>query len=293
MRLKGFDPTQTGPLDLFRAFKEWFARNALYLFVAGVALLATRWYLIAKYGFESPDVPTWMWVVALAATAGILLGFYPVLLAINSLWSKDDEPLVELDPDTGDLAVLDLAPDRFENMTVVDHNGKIRSPSYLHEIRLASGRKAVEVDEYYPEENVAVASWMAGATNRDIRRHEKATSWIKRELSREADKSLDALVNAPEIMRAQGSLIANTLIRTVEGVEKPGDDEAGVYERMYEVVEEADVTGQLLEDRGVEDVDEAIKAMSNGDSEDEENDFDMERFSEMISQNSAEEVEAE
>ena len=270
-----FDPTVVGPADVYRGAKAWLRAYVRVLILGAVVLTGVYVYANAKHGYTLPDVPTPALVFAFAMFGGAAVGYLPAKRLVNWLWREESVQLVELDADDGDLAVIEISPDRFSDMTVLDHHGDERPSTYLHEIRLASGGTGYEVDKYDREENVAVSSWMAGATNRDIRRHEKAVAWIKKELSREADKSLDALVNAPEVMRAQGSVIANTLIRAVEGVEKPGEDEAGVYQQMYDVVEEADVTGDLLEDRETQNVDEAIRSMTEEDGNGELEDLDL------------------
>lgn len=265
-----FDPAQTGPVDVYQGAKAWLHEYTRILLGGAVVLTVAYLYANSRYGYTLPDVPQWVLVLVVAMFGGALVGYVPARKLVDWLWHEETITLVELEADDGDLGIIEISPDRFSRMTVLDHKGDERPSTYLHQVRLLSGGSAYEVDRYLPEQNVAVASWMAGATNRDIRRHEKAVKWIKKELSREADKSLDALVNAPEVMRSQGKVIANTLIRAVEGVEKPGEDDAGVYNQMYDVVENADVTGDLLEDRGTDDVDASIRKMSNGDDEQDE-----------------------
>lgn len=254
-----FDPRRTGPLDLARQTHRWASENARELGGGGLVILVVAMFTKAQFGWELPEVPNAVLVLMFAAIGGAVLGYYPTKALINWLYSEDTEILVELDGSSGDLGVIEISEDRFSRMTVLDHDGNEQSTAFLHTVSLKSGRTAREVDHYDPETNTAVASWMADATNRDLRKHKHGVDYVKRQLSIEADKSLDALVNTPEVLRAQGSVIANSMIRAVEGVETPGNEEAQIYKQMWDTVESEDISGDLLSDHETDDVDSAIR----------------------------------
>ena len=246
-----FDPRQYGPLDCWSDIQSWISHRDRELLGVGALLTAVYGVLWIVYGV-SISIPSWIPVFAGSVIAALIIGIYPVRKAIETLWDSEMVPIVVLDAASGDLGVVELSPARFRDLTVVDHGGERHDSSFLREVSLMGGRRAYEVDQYDPERNVAVSSWMSGATNRDIRRHKHTVRYLKEELSREADKSLDALVNAPEVLREQGAVIANSMIRTAEGVESPTDESSDVYDQMWERVEETDRSEELLQDRGME-----------------------------------------
>lgn len=253
-----FDPTVTGPFDVLRAARRYVAERARW-FGGGILLLwLTVTIAMTVYEWEPPEIPIAFWVLVLASGGGALIGVYPIKRMIAFLWEDDRTILVDLDPVDGDLAIWELTEQKWAELTVVDPEGRVRSPSFLHETRLKSGRKAREVMSYDPESNIAVASWMAGAGNRDIRRHERAVEYIIRELSVEADKALDQLIEAPEAIREQGKVVGMHMIKTAEGVTTPDAEDSSVYRDLFDVARDANVSESLLEDRGEENIDEAI-----------------------------------
>ena len=254
-----FDPKEYGPFDLWSDIKSWMSHRDRELLAVGVIGAIALGVANVRYGV-SISIPAWVRVYIGSVIAALLIGIYPVRKAVETLWDSEMVPLVVLDAANGDLGVIELSPARFRDLTVVDHGGDRHDSSFLREISLMGGRRAFEVDDYDPERNVAVSSWMSGATNRDIRRHKHTVSYLKEELSREADKSLDALVNAPEVLREQGAVIANSMIRTAEGVESPTDESADVYDQMWERVEQTDRSEELLQDRGMsgDSIEEAL-----------------------------------
>jgi len=246
-----FDPRQYGPFDLWSDIKSWMSSRDRELLAVGVIGVIGLAVANARYGV-SISIPGWVRIYIGSVIAALLIGIYPVRKTVETLWDSEMVPLVVLDAANGDIGVIELSPARFRDLTVVDHGGERHDSSFLREVSLMGGRRAYEVDEFDPERNVAVSSWMSGATNRDIRRHKHTVKYLKEELSREADKSLDALVNAPEVLREQGAVIANSMIRTAEGVESPSEESADVYDQMWERVSDTDRSEELLQDRGME-----------------------------------------
>jgi hypothetical protein len=255
-----FDPRLYGPRDAISDLTAWVRlrdREILATVAVGViALIAIH----ARYGIEI-EIPNALPVFASALGIAALASIPITRKVIEMLWGEDHVSLVVLDAADGEIGVVDLSPARFKNMRVVDHAGDRKDSSFLREIQTWGGGRAFECDRYDPDQNIAVCSWMAGATNRDIRRHKHAVKYLKKELSREADKSLDILINAPEIIREQGSVAINDMIREAEGVTTPGEENSELYERMYDRTEAVDKSEDLLDDRGIDhdSIEEAIR----------------------------------
>lgn len=242
-----FDPEEVGPLDLLHAVKESARRfvneNSRYLIVSGVALLL----ISLHFGISIPRFPNWLWVALLTFVVAVP---YAVLLGIKlaaGLYQRDVEVLSAVDPATGDLRILEVDPDRFEQMAVKNQNGEVRDLDHLKTIRV-NGSLAYEVDHYQEEQNVAVASWQAGETNASIRRQKSQIKRIKTSLEREADKSLELLANHPDILRKHASEVANRLIKVAEGIEVPSG--GALHENLSDTIEESDPSEELL--RGYE-----------------------------------------
>jgi hypothetical protein len=247
-----FDPRHYGPIDIYRDTAAWVSKRDRELLAVGTILLIALIGIHARYGIEI-EIPRWAPVMIGSSVASMLIGIYPVRRVVEVLWDSENIPIVILDAGDGDLGVIEVSPTRFRDMRVIDHDGDEHDSSFLREIQLASGSRAYEVDHYHPDRNVAICSWMSGATNRDIRRHKHSVRYLKEQLSKEADKSLDALVNAPEVLREQGAVIANSMIRTAEGVDTPTEESTDIYDKMWSRVEETDKSEELLADRGLDD----------------------------------------
>jgi len=269
-----FDPSRTGPLDLLSMLIRAVERRLVE--IVGIVLVGTLGYafLAARYGV-SISIPTWFWVGSLSMLGGALITAYPVRMLIDWMGSEDSYVLVDQSPVDGDLGVYELSADKWSDLTVYDRNGTKRSATYLHEVRLRSGGRGWEVDGYDPEENIAVSSWMAGASNRDIRRHEKMVDLVKRELSAEAELAVDELIDAPEAIRSVGSEVAHEIIMTAEQIESPG--RGSVSDRLSEIVQrEEEKVSTVLDDNTVEldsedrdsiEIDEIVSSSGSGSTE--------------------------
>jgi polyhydroxyalkanoate synthesis regulator phasin len=255
------DPEEIGPLELSVLIGRWISKNAVRLFVAGVVVA-----IVAGYGVEngwwSLEIPTWVWVFVGATLAAIVLGTYPIMRALRWLWTDRSHALVDIDPVDGDIAVYELSDDRFANLTVIGRDGdeKPSPTAALHEVRLASGSTGYEVESYDPATNTAVASWMAGASNWEIRRHQRTVDVVVEELSAEASRSLDEIIEAPEAVRRQGSTVVNELVRIAEGERAPG--EASVSEELSKIVgDQHSKTEELISDRGIDDLESRLEEL--------------------------------
>jgi polyhydroxyalkanoate synthesis regulator phasin len=201
----------------------------------------------------------------------MILGLYPVRGVVNVLWSDESHTLVDIDPVDGDVAVYELSDYQFTDLTVEGSEGEeVANPATsLHEVRLSSGGTGYEVESYDPETNTASVSWMAGATNIDVRRHKRMVDVIIEELSVEAERSLDEIIEAPELMRQHGSEVVNEMIQIAEGERSPG--EGSVAESIGELTrEQHDQTDSLISDRGIDDIEARIEELENGSSNSEE-----------------------
>lgn len=179
--------------------------------VFGVAFLVSSvwWYT----GLSASDIPTWGWV---AIAVVVLTTPYAIAIstfAISLVFRPYDVVLHELEPETGDIAVHDLAADRYEDLVVVDANGTEIGKQYLHEIDVRRAGQAYEVTSYNPETNVAEVSWMGEASNADIRRHQEITEQLKESLSplarayRDMHAKMDIVVEQ-RVSDAVGSVMA-------------------------------------------------------------------------------------
>lgn len=242
----GFDPRETGPLDLFEQARAWISD---VIETYGTVLIASATVLIAVAWWQEvqvPTVPTWLKLAA-----------YTSLLASGSAWvvgkrlarwvhTPDDVLLSVQNAKNGDQRLIRISPDRLDSMRILNHNGEQRDREFLHK-PVINGRTAYEVDHYHVEQNTAVASWQAGVSNSQIRADRASIDRIKTKLEREADKALELAANHSAIVREHATEVAHYLIATVEGVEVPHEDGGTrLDDRLSDLLDEADVSDQLL-----------------------------------------------
>lgn len=250
-----FDPTEVGPLDVLSAARyrtrSFVNEHAKVLIPSGVVLVALLVWAHVEHGLSWPGLPNWLKAGLLGS--GVMLPWaYIVGSKLAKGLHRDDSVILSVtDATNGDQDLLRISPDTFDRMTVLNHNDKERGREFLHIVRI-NGVAAYEVDRYDADKNVAVASWQAGASNREIRRDRRVIKRIKTTLEREADKALEALVNHPEILRKQTSAVANRIIAVAEEVEQPGA--SGLHDELSDLLDEADPSQALLDDD--EDVDD-------------------------------------
>jgi len=242
----GFDPRETGPLDLGAQARD---RLASILDTYGTVLIAAVTVLISVawwQGVQPPEIPTWLKLAA-----------YTSLLASGSAWvvgkrlarwvhTPDDVLLSVQNAKNGDQRLIRISPDRLDSMRILNHNGEQRDREFLHK-PVINGRTAYEVDHYHVEQNTALASWQAGVSNSEIRADRASIDRIKTKLEREADKALELAANHSAIVREHATEVAHYLIATVEGVEVPHEDGGTrLDDRLSDLLDDADVSDQLL-----------------------------------------------
>lgn len=239
-----FDPTEVGPSDVVGAVFAWLVRRWIPIAIAGafIATLAVwqGWSFPSSRAFlESP--PNWAMVAIL--TSLLVAPMYLVSKRVaDGVYTREVKRVVEVDGISPGYNVYLLEPETFEKMTVHNHNGTEKDRDFLNEVHV-NGKPAVEVDEYDPEENVATASWLAGATNAEIRVQREKIDDIKGDLEAEADKALEFLARAPTIMRSQSTDVANYLIREVQGIDQPQGEQ--LHDQLAEAYEDIDVEDLL------------------------------------------------
>lgn len=253
------DPRKVGPMDIVRAYwsalKRFASNNAPYLIGASVILVGAAWH----YGISIPTLPNWTLVMllssAVAAPCALVVGWK----LSRALYGPDTVLLSVQNPMNGDQRLVHLAPDRFSEMTVENHNGEERDRGFLHEVYI-NGSRAYEVDSYDPDRNHAIASWQAGVSNSEIRSKKQQIKRIKTSLEQEADKARQLLIHHPDILREQSKETANHLIRVVEGVEVPEGEQ--LHDRLSEVLDESDPSEDLLE--GIQQYEHEPEEQRNG-----------------------------
>lgn len=264
------DYQTVGPLDLVALLIYWSRQRIRYVAPAALLIALGIGYGSAN-GYWSLEIPVEGWVVIISAVAAMGLGLYPVRGVVDVLWSDESHTLIDIDPVDGDVAVYELSDWQFTDLTVEGSDGEeISNPSTsLHEVRLSSGGTGYEVESYDPEDNTASVSWMAGARNVEIRRHQRMVDVIIEELSIEAERSLDEIIEAPELMRQHGSEVVNQMIQIAEGERSPG--EASVAESIGELTrEQHEQTDSLISDRGIDDIEARIEELEDRSSSSEE-----------------------
>lgn len=255
-----FDPREVGPIDVVSAaigsFRAFLRENAPWVLLSVTMMSLGAWYLDVSI----PEVPDWVLVgvgaSAFAAPAAIVLGWR----LGEALYSRDTVLLSVQNPVSGDQRIKHVAPERWEDVTVVNHNGSPRDRGFLHEVRV-NGRRAFEVDRYDEEENTAVASWQAGVSNSEIRRERHQIKRIKQDLEAEADKAMELMANHPDIIRRQTREVSETIIKVAEGIEIPEGENEPLHERLTRKLDEHDPSEDLLSGPddlvdGSEDVDD-------------------------------------
>ena len=242
------DPREVGPIELVRIkhqqLKRFVDDNTPWVILGTVALIVSVWHLDVTL----PEVPNWgivaLIVVGVAAIPTGMLGWR----LGAGLWTPDTVLISEQNAVTGDQRLINIEPDRLDEMAVLSHNEREKEGvGHLHTVTI-NGREALEVDRYHEEENVAIASWQAGVTNSEIRQDRARINYIKNEAEEQADKALELLVNHPHILREQTREVSNRIIEVAEGVEVPEGGQ--LHETLTETLEENDPSETLLDQDG-------------------------------------------
>ena len=154
-------------------------------------------------------------------------------------------------PSSGDFADY-LIPDEIrKDLTVIDKNGNELDQSRLHDVRTPSGRQAWEVQEYRPEENVAVVSFMAGFSPTDIRRYESSLDRVEAEAQIKASRYDDLVAsNNLAVMQAVDDEI-NQLLHAFDGYINMHDNP--MLSNVEGALEEYGVGQSDLEESSIDD----------------------------------------
>lgn len=246
-----FDPTEVGPTDVVASWYHRIMRRwRVVLIVLGALAVLAYLFDVSFPSFREfvNASPNWLMVGILVT----LLAAYPYYIlgsrVADGVYTREVVRLVEVRSDPA-LNIYRLEPETFAKMTVVNQNGDEKGLDFLEEIP-TNGHMAYEVEAYDPEQNLAVASWLAGATNVEIRARREKIDQVKTDLEAEADRAVEFLAKAGTILRSQGKDLGNFLIREVEGVEHPNgetlhDNLTKAYEEIGSV---EDLLGLELED---------------------------------------------
>jgi hypothetical protein len=241
-RLVPWDPRTVGPRDILNDVRGWLYRYRLYALVVGIAAFGAVYVL----GLPSPSVPEWWDVAVVAGGLAVALGYVSGKRTGTIFSNPQYMILDQLDAKTADQLTIRISNERWQDLRVLDHNAEEKPASYLKR-KSWNGEKAVECDCYYPEQNVAVASWQAGATNKELREYETKVDNVKTDLEAEANKAIEARVSAEEQSRKQAQEVVNELLEVYEGVTQPG--ESDLSERLGAIGDEDPETGEAkLED---------------------------------------------
>lgn len=244
MQWPPFDPTETGPGDILAAGYNKVARfideNSRIVLISSAVLILGSWH----YGISIPSAPQWLEVGILFSLPALVGARIIGSRLAKWLWEPDNVLLSELSAESGDQDLLMISPDRFDHLTVINHNGQRRERAFLHEVWI-NGRRAYEVDSYHAETNHAVASWQAGASNVEMRQERTRIKRIKTTLEKESDKALELLANHPDILREGVREVANHIVKVAEDVETGGGGD--LHETLADTLEDNDPSEDLLD----------------------------------------------
>ena len=232
-----FDPREKGPKDVFDDSVAWIRARRFWVAGAIAAIGALHYWV----GIEIPSIPPWGWVAIATAPFAVPIGLW-LGVRVGKVLSPSKGKLVsQLDGKDGQQELLRISEERYRDLRVIDHDSNDRPRDYLRDVTI-NGEAAIEADVYYPSHNVAVSSWQAGASNKDIRAHEHEIDQIKTEMDRAANEGLKTAMEGPQEVAAGVRHHSNVLIGAVEGVLTPAEVD------LFSVVEEPDEPGGSQED---------------------------------------------
>lgn len=181
-------------------------------------------------GLSADSIPSWGWVAIITTVATLPYGVAIALFAISLVFEPHDVVLVELKPETGDIAVHDIATEKYNDLVVLDANGSEIGKEYLQEVDVKKAGRAFEVTSYNPDRNVAEVSWMGEATNREIRRHQSLVKQIKESLSPLARSYRDMHARMDVVIEDKVSDSMNAVLAMIEDVDLPPGEQ--LHEQM-------------------------------------------------------------
>lgn len=250
-----FNPHTTGPVDLLRAaigrVTAFIRRRERALIATVVVLVLAQAAVYVRTGWvvSIPSVPSWI-LIAGGVFVFLLPFAAPTGWVLEKWFGSSDSIAVSVqDPLSGDQRIRYITPAMFEELEIYSSDPRqtedpdVVGRDYLVRVAI-NGSTAYELERLDEEQGVAVASSMAGRSNSDIRRDRHEIGAIKTELVREADKAIEFLVRAPNILRHQGEEIGNELIRVYSDVVNPGGGE--LHDRLREARERSDPSDDLL-----------------------------------------------
>ena len=200
-----------------RRIEDWLSEHSTG---AGIVLAI----LILLWGFEGypvPNIDTWVWVAVSSAAVSMLGGYFAGGKIIDYLHDADKVILADVSPETGDLAIYEITPEQFKEMTVTNQHGEKKTVSDLHRIDTSRFDVAFEVRGYDPVNNVAQTTWMGGVSQLDLREYRHNLDHVEDELSKQADAYLELRSSLKPLVRDSVQKIANWMIATAEGVDVP------------------------------------------------------------------------
>lgn len=252
LSIRGHDLRRISPADALsmgcRRAWEGYARNRIYIAIGTIVLttLVAYLWITTPWSPGLPGLPNWLLTIIIGTIiATIVFAPYGVLLT-DKLYHADEVPIVEVSAKTGNVRIGTIDPMTWRDVRIVDQNGVERDKSYLQQITV-NGREAYEVDCYDADSNRAVASWMAGATNAQIRRHAKSIDRAKTAMERDSNKALEMAADYPGHVRDGVSEIGNHLIRVLQADQMPSEESLSLA--LSEAMEDAEQTSDLLSDR--------------------------------------------
>lgn len=228
-----FDPREKGPRELIGDGRRWISNHPIYVIGSVVGLILLQHFV----GVSTPQLPPWTDVAVTAGGIATGIGIF-VGLRVGEFFATPQHRIVsQLDAKSGDQDLLKISTERWHDLTVLDHEGEPRSRNYLKEV-VINGSPAIEVDRYYPALNTAIASWQAGASNKDLRDYEHKVDIVKTKLEKEANEAIEARVNAEERAREQAMQTSNYILAVTESVLQPG--EGDLSSRLEEITTRED-----------------------------------------------------
>jgi hypothetical protein len=179
-------------------------------------LVADRWRLLGL-GFlvlgatlvlgVDVAIPRWAVLCGTVAAVSSLLAYAPAARIVAYLYRPTYVHLVELDPESSDLAVWALPPDEWRDLEVTE--GELFS--------LQAALPAWECQAYDPETNTATGTWRGSASDLELIRERGRIAEIRGTLEDLAKEGLGYRVMQSGIVRAA---VRSVVISFVEAFER-------------------------------------------------------------------------
>jgi hypothetical protein len=197
--------------------EDWLSEHSF-----GVSIVVAAGLLLWGYeGYPVPEFSTTIWVAAASFAVSMIVGYPAGKKIIAYLHDPDKVILADISPESGDLAVYEITPEQFQELTVTNQHGERKTVSDLKRIETNRADEAFEVRSYDPINNVATTSWMGGVSQLDLREYRHNLDHVENELSKQADAYLELRSSLKPLVRDSVQKIANWMIATAEGVDVP------------------------------------------------------------------------